>query len=239
MAVRPLIGITVDIENGYYRLRDEYVEAVVKAGGMPFLIPPQMPSPVTEIIDGLIISGGDDPDPSYYNEKPHSLSKIVSKRRSDFELSLIGSFIRTGKPILGICYGMQLINIFFGGTLYQDIKSQLRHSIDHRDDHIIIIKENPFFSVRESTVNSSHHQAIKDLGKGLEVFAEAEDGVVEAVYLKGHPFMIGLQWHPERSLKKNRTEAARYDSRFGKLTMQLSEGIFKVMIDRARESNGT
>lgn len=232
MAIRPLIGITVDIENGYYRLRDEYVEAVVKAGGMPFLIPPQMPSSIAEIIDGLIIPGGDDPDPSYYNEEPHPLTKIVSKRRSDFELSLLGSFIKTGKPILGICYGMQLINILFGGTLYQDIKSQLRHSIDHRDDHIITVKENPFFSVRESlTVNSSHHQAIKDSGKGLEVFAEAEDGVVEAVYLKGHPLMIGLQWHPERQLKRTYgTEAARYD--------RLSEEIFRVMIERARESHG-
>ncbi|MFN3395231.1 MAG: gamma-glutamyl-gamma-aminobutyrate hydrolase family protein [Thermodesulfovibrionales bacterium] len=232
MAIRPLIGITVDIENGYYRLRDEYVGAVVKAGGMPFLIPPQMPSYIVEIIDGLIIPGGDDPDPSYYNEEPHPLTKMVSKRRSDFELSLLGPFIRTGKPILGICYGMQLINILFGGTLYQDIKNQLRHSIDHRNDHIITIKENPFFSARERlTVNSSHHQALKDLGKGLEVFAEAEDGVVEAIYLKGHPFMIGLQWHPERALKKNRTETASYD--------RLSEDIFKVMIDRARESNGT
>lgn len=232
MAVRPLIGITVDIENGYYRLRDEYVEAVVKAGGTPFLIPPQESFSLVEIIDGLIISGGDDLDPSYYNEKPHRLTKVVLKKRSDFELCFMERFLKTGRPILGICYGMQLINIFFGGTLYQDIESQLKDSIDHKNDHAIIVKENPFFSDRDGiTVNSSHHQAIKDVGMGLEVFAKAEDSVVEAIYLKGHPFTMGLQWHPERGLKENTTEAARYD--------RLSEEIFNVMIERARESNGT
>lgn len=232
MAVRPLIGITVDIENGYYKLRDEYVEAVVKAGGMPFLIPPQGLSSLVEIIDGLIISGGDDLDPSYYNEEPHSLTKVVSKKRSDFELRFMERFLKTGKPILGICYGMQLINIFFGGTLYQDIKSQLKNSINHKNDHAIIIKENLFFPDRDGiTVNSSHHQAIKDVGKGLEVFAKAEDGIIEAIFLKGHPFTMGLQWHPERGLKENTTEAARYD--------RLSVEIFKVMIEKAGKRDGT
>lgn len=232
MAVRPLIGITVDIDNGYYKLRDAYVEAVVKASGTPFLIPPQGSFSLIEIIEGLIISGGDDLDPSYYNEEPHSLTKIVPKKRSDFELRFMERFLKTGRPILGICYGMQLINIFFGGTLYQDIKSQLKNSIDHKNDHAIIIKENPFFPDRDGvTVNSSHHQAIKDVGKGLEVFAKAEDGIVEAIYLKGHPFMIGLQWHPERGLKENTAEAARYD--------RLSEEIFKVMIERAGKRDGT
>lgn len=227
----PIIGLTIDMEDDYYRLRNEYVEAVVKAGGLPILLPPQETSRLIDLIDGLIIPGGKDLDPSYYNENPHPLTKIVPKKRSNFELSLMGTFIKTGRPILGICYGMQLINIFLGGTLYQDIKSQMGDPINHGDDHIVFIRENPFFSISGSlTVNSSHHQAIKDPGKGIEVFATSEDGVIEALYLKDHPFLVGIQWHPERDLKKGDTEKERY--------AKLSQEIFGVLIERARERSG-
>lgn len=233
MANKPLIGITVDVGNSYYRLRDEYIEAVIGAGGIPVLIPPQDPSPLITIIDGLIIPGGDDPDPSYYSEGPHPMTKIVSKERSDFELSLIELFLKTERPILGICYGMQLMNILFGGTLYQDISDQLKDSIDHREDHTVILRDNPILSDLDTlTINSSHHQAVRDLGKGLEVFAVSPDGIIEGIYLREHPFVIGLQWHPERGLKRTDSpDAARYD--------RLSKEIFKLMIDRAMESHGT
>lgn len=231
MAFRPVIGITLDIEKGYYRLRDEYVKAVVKAGGIPLLVPPQDSPSLVNILDGLIIPGGDDPDPSYFNEEPHPLTRIAPRKRSDFELSLIGSLIKKNKPILGICYGMQLINIFFGGSLYQDIKSQVRDTIDHKDDHPVLIKDNPFFNSEGFMINSSHHQAVKDIGKRLEILAIASDGIIEGFYLKGYIFLLGLQWHPERPLKRHDSpESERYDT--------LSENIFKLMIDRSKERHG-
>lgn len=232
MGYKPLIGITLDIEDKYFRLRNEYVFAVIKAGGIPLLIPPQEPFSLANLLDGLIIPGGNDPDPSYFNEMPHPLTRIVPKNRSDFELSLIESLIKKGKPILGICYGMQLINIFFGGSLYQDIQTQAGDSIDHKDDHTVLIRDNPFWGGGSFLVNSSHHQAVRDIGKGLDVLAVAPDGIVEGLYMRGYPFMVGIQWHPERPLKKGGSpHAERYD--------RLSEEMFKSMIDKVREEHGT
>ena len=152
------------------------------------------------IDDGTFISGGDDLHPSYYNEDVNYNLKIVDRDRSDFELAIIHEIIKLRKPVLGICYGMQLINVAFMGSLYQDINSQVPMAIDHkRDYHIIKVSDNKFINSGEFNVNSSHHQAIKVLGQDLKAIALSVDSIIEAICMENYPFLLGVQWHPERS----------------------------------------
>jgi putative glutamine amidotransferase len=196
----PIIGITADIEGEYFRIKHHYVDAILKAGGVPVLLPPaDNPKMYTEIIDGLLIPGGNDLDPSYYNEEKLPQLKIVSKERSGFEIALLKEMVKLRKPVLGICYGMQLINVAFGGTLYQDIESQLKVAINHKTEyHIIVITENRFLRKGRFSVNSTHHQAIRETGSGLSIIARSTDDLIEAFYREDYPFLIGIQWHPER-----------------------------------------
>jgi putative glutamine amidotransferase len=140
-------------------------------------------------------------DPSYYYEDILPQVKLVPRERSDFEISLLREIIKYQKPVLGICYGMQLVNVAFGGTLYQDIASQLSSDINHRKGyHKIVIEENRFIEKGEFSVNSTHHQAVKELGTGLLGFAFSQDKLIEAFYRNDYPFLVGVQWHPERLL---------------------------------------
>lgn len=162
---------------------------------------PHVNDPVltAETIDGLLIPGGGDIDPVYFSEMPHPSTKPVPRERTDFEIALLKAIMKLRKPVFGVCYGMQLINVAFGGSLYQDIKSQLGTSVDHtRGCHRVI--GNGKWLGGDFVVNTSHHQAVKELGKDLEVIAVAEDHLVEAVHLRDYPFLLGVQWHPERSM---------------------------------------
>jgi len=219
MALRPVIGITMDIDKrGWYVQRPEYSKAVEEAGGVGLLIPPVgEPTLYTGLIDGLLIPGGKDIEPYFYGEKKrtHTL-RPVKRQRTDFEILLFHEIIKRRKSILGICYGAQLMNVALGGSLYQDIYSELKTPIDHKAPHEIDIYGGP---LRKGTkmVNSSHHQAIKRLGAGLEPCAESKDRLVEAIWLRDYPFALGLQWHPER------------------LEDNLSKEIFSLFIEAARE----
>jgi putative glutamine amidotransferase len=200
----PIIGITTDIEGEYFRIKHHYVDAILRSGGVPMLLPPSdNPHIYAEKVDGLLIPGGDDLDPSYYNEEKLPWVKLVSKERSGFEIALLKEMVKLRKPVLGICYGMQLINVAFGGTLYQDIESQLKVAINHKTDyHIIVITENRFLREGRFSVNSTHHQAIKEPGSGLSIFARSPDNLIEAFCHEDYPFLIGIQWHPERRLEE-------------------------------------
>ncbi len=196
----PLIGITCRGLEDLPRYPELYAEAVNRAGGSSFFIPPGPDvKELSDHCDGLIIPGGSDPAPDLYGEKRLYRLEIEEPGRTNFELALLREIIRLRKPVLGICYGMQLINIFFGGTLYQDVLTQVPGSLNHEGEmHSIIIKDNPNADSGEFVVNSFHHQAVKDPGKGIIPFASAGDGIAEAFYLKEYRFLLAVQWHPER-----------------------------------------
>jgi putative glutamine amidotransferase len=214
MMRKPVIGIGSDIQSNPGK-RDQafayttYVEALKRAGAVPVLIPPQ-PENVDQLIsglDGVLLAGGEDFDPSSYGEKPHETVEPMDPRRQSNDLALARRARERGIPTLGICLGLQAMNVAAGGSLIQDIDSHVDTDIEHasvpedRARHHVMVEQgsrlSSILSSAELDVNSSHHQAIKDVGEGLRVTAHAPDGIVEGLEDPGHPFYLGVQWHPE------------------------------------------
>lgn len=167
----PVIGITCRNARDLPDRSGLYERAIEKAGGSPAL----------------------------YNDRKLFSLEIEDPQRIDFEMTLLREIMSLNKPILGICYGMQLINVFFGGTLYRDVLAQVEKSLDHREKiHSIIMQNNPYIRSGEFQVGSSHHEAVKRAGRGIIPFAYAPDAVIEAFYLAKYGFLLGVQWHPER-----------------------------------------
>ncbi len=217
--MRPLIGITCDYHSdspGYFWLKEGYASAVWAAGGYPLLLPPVEGIDVEDIaarLSGLVISGGDfDIEPSYYREEALPCLGKLNPQRSSFEITLTQWAVKNELPTLGICGGLQTINIVGGGTVYQDLPSQVPDTLNHEQSgaetsHVVQIKPGTVLAKLllrpDIMVNSTHHQAIKDLAPGFRISALAPDGIIEATELTGHRFMLGVQWHPERLYAKN------------------------------------
>lgn len=208
---KPIIGIGSDVYSLEAERRDRafafltYVEALRQAGAVPVVIPPQ-PENAAELVeqlDGVLLAGGPDCDPAVYGEERHPTVEPMDPRRQNNDLSLARTARERGIPTLGICLGMQVINVAAGGSLIQNLESSIRHESDpeHRLRHDVTIDGGTYLAQilgeRELNVNSSHHQAVKDLGRGLRVTAHAPDGVVEGVEDPKLPFYLGVQWHPE------------------------------------------
>ena len=212
--MKPIIGIGSDVlhlegerERAFVYLT--YVEALKHSGAVPVLIPPQ-PENAAEVIDGLdgiLLAGGEDCDPAVYGEEAHPSVAPMDARRQSNDLTLARVARERGIPTLGICLGVQVMNVAAGGSLVQDIDSQIDTEIRHasipenRARHDVRVVEGTklagYVPKRELNVNSSHHQAIQRVGDGLRVTALAPDGVVEGIEDPKHPFYVGVQWHPE------------------------------------------
>lgn len=217
--MKPIIGISVNYKEQTSRIADAYVQAVQRAGGVPLLIPIMEDSATLELavrqIDGLLLSGGADIDPSYFNEEAIPELGDVDSKRDFYDYTLIELARRYQIPILGICRGMQVLNVCFGGNLYQDIYAQqtaelLNHSQEEARDvetHSVTIVANSQLSriIGSTTVetNSFHHQAVKDIGKGLQSVATTSDGICEGIESTNYP-IIGVQWHPENLAVANK-----------------------------------
>ena len=211
---KPLIGIGSDVQSPAGKRERAftyltYVESLRRAGAVPVLIPPQ-PENAADVIDeldGLVLAGGDDCDPAAYGEQRHDTVEPMDPRRQSNDLSLAKVARERGIPTLGICLGVQVMNVAAGGSLMQDIDSQMETEIRHASEpedrarHDILVEQGTrlaeILGDRELNVNSSHHQAIKKVGQGLRVTALAPDGVIEGLEDPRHPFYVGVQWHPE------------------------------------------
>jgi len=235
--MKPVIGISANLSPyddqrrtfskgvSLHYLQSSYCQWVIAGGGAPVILPiledPELAPALISQLDGLIISGGVDVDPDFYKE-PNTHSLGVDAVRDRFEIALVHAARREAHAVLGICRGIQILNIAFGGTLYQDISTMIDGSLQHNDweggkdayHTILFTRASPLldlFGREEIQVNSSHHQSIRDVGKGLEAIAASRDGVIEAVTCPADRFTFGVQWHPERMLNDSKqVELARW-----------------------------
>ena len=209
-AVGLTIGDSKDPE--MFRLRDDYVRAVESASALPMVLFPGPADHVADLVqrlDALVLTGGSDVDPDHYGEDPHETVDDVIPERDAFELALVGAALARDLPVLAICRGHQVLNVATGGTLIQDIPSQVQGALDHdpkkeRWEPAHQVRILPGTRLREILgrdrveVNSIHHQAIKTPGQGLVVSAYAVgDELIEGVEMPDRRFVVGVQWHPE------------------------------------------
>ena len=217
--MRPVIGITCQNENlvnrSINKINYTYINAVLKAGGLPIIIPVIKDEKhlvdigeYLNIVDGLIFTGGEDVSSIYFNEEPVKEVDFICHDRDLTEMELFNKAYERGLPIFGICRGIQLLNIALGGDIYQDIYTQASNVIGHtcgdnvqEGYHTINILEDSLlyeiFHKGKLVVNSQHHQAVRKLGKDLRITATTADGIIEAVESTNDKFVLGVQFHPE------------------------------------------
>lgn len=221
--MKPVIGVTPDFNAGdradmggrepTYFLRARYIRAIEELGGIPLILPLVAGGAarrrLLDTVDGLLLTGsGPDLPPRLYGERQRYAFPLVSERRASFELELVHQARLRDLPLLGICGGMQTVNVACGGSLFQDIPSQVQQAINHRQtttashvSHPVTVVPNTLLrkTLHKATlmVNSSHHQSVKAVAPPLIASASAPDGIVEAIESPAHRFLLAIQWHPE------------------------------------------
>jgi putative glutamine amidotransferase len=224
----PIIGLTTYApdERGRFHLPREYVDAVRRAGGIPFLLPPgeKQWREAFARIDALVLPGGGDVDPMLYDGGArHAQLYGVDRERDELELELARAARNSELPLLAICRGCQVVNVALGGSLIQHLPDEVGNAVEHRDrvagsrtTHAVEVsagsKLEQILGGRAHEPSSSHHQAIRRLANGLEITARARDGTVEAVELPAHPFFVGVQWHPEHKAATDRAQQRLFDA---------------------------
>ncbi len=198
------VGITIKENEKNFYITKKIPELVIKRGAFPLMLPGYNSEfyvkEISEILSGLILAGGGDVDPALYGEK-NTKSKEINRQRDLFEIKLIKSMYVLRKPVLAICRGMQVLNVAFGGTLYQHIEGHFQKEPKDMTTHRIFLRKNTMLydiiGKDSMDVNSFHHQAVKDIAPMFRVSGVSEDGIVEAMEHTEHPFFIGVQFHPE------------------------------------------
>jgi putative glutamine amidotransferase len=230
----PVIGMTAlrspDRDSFHHILTGPYLRAVTAAGGFPVVLPaiPERAGEALDLVSGLLLIGGGDIEAKQIGKTNHPQAKFFNPLRDEFELAAIREAVKRKMPLFGICRGEQMINIALGGTIYQDIADEQGSGFEHNQEdkpneavHAASIAPDSclaaILGTTQVSVNSVHHQAVRDPAPGLTAVAWAQDGVVEAVESCGgsHGFILGVQWHPER-LVEHQPEQRRLFERFVK-----------------------
>ena len=223
--MKPMIGLTPSVsDNKKQNVQNrDYADAVIRSGALPVILPVCTERDVLdgyfERFDGIVFTGGADLSPSLYGHEPIPECGETEPVRDDMEMYLMRRCLNEGKPFLAICRGFELFNAALGGTLYQDIAAQRPDSLFHPcydrpadQVHAVRIESDTRLmqieQMKEIKVNSRHHQGVWQVGEGLTISAKASDGLIEGLELPGHPFAVGVQWHPE-TLSSYAPEAQR------------------------------
>lgn len=211
MTSAPLIGVVARgrTDGGRYCAKAAYVDAIRRAGGEPLLFLPGAPDPsrLLRLVDAAVLLGGGDVDPKHFGGRGHPASGPPDEEQDASEIQIIRLLAAGRLPLLGICRGVQVMNVALGGTLHEHVADAFGETVPHRASpqgsvaHEVFVEADSLLArvlgTRRCSVSSSHHQALRDVAPGLSVTARAADGVIEAVEKAGHPWFIGVQWHPE------------------------------------------
>lgn len=239
---KPIILTTSFADENYEKkdfehisVKRPYIECLHAAGAIPLIVPFQPADEnlraLAEMADGLLLPGGDDVHPRHYGtEDVHESSGPFSAERDEMEIALAKFFIACGKPVFGICRGVQVLNVALGGTLYQDIRSEIGTSVRHEydasvskilryteDAHEVYLLEDTalasFFGREKIVTNSLHHQAVKEVAPILRMSAVAEDGIIEGIESKdlNGSWILGVQWHPETIVQEHPEQAVLFE----------------------------